>query len=271
MRRHGILLCRLAGAVVAAAMALGPVGSHAMTWATEGDYPPWNQSGADGHLSGFDIDLVHALCQRLRADCTIVTAAFPGMMDRLAAGDFDAIVSGIAITAERQQLIAFTRPYMSLSLSFAVPRRSPLAGKAAGSPAETLSLLDRVRVGAQRATVNAEFVRTALPHAVLVTFENQEALGAAVAGGSVDAGLAATEAWKRGVRASADEATITIGPPFTSTDYPILGAGLGIGIAKGKSALKDSLDAAICTLAADATIAALSVKWFGQDLSVPCP
>lgn len=249
-------------------------GAHAgakadTVFATEGTYPPWNETGADGRLSGFDIDLVHALCKRLAIACKIETSAFPGMMKEVAAGAFDAIISGIAITAEREKRIAFSRPYMSLSVSFAAAGGSRLAAAKPATAAATLRLLADGRLGAQGDTVNAKLIGSVLPNAALVIFDDQESLNRAVADGEVDAGLAATEAWKTPAPASPG-AIATLGPPLTSNDYPLLGRGLGIGLAKSATGLKQSLDTGLCALSGDGTIAALSRKWFGHDLSVPC-
>jgi octopine/nopaline transport system substrate-binding protein len=258
-------------AILAMVLALAaPTGASAgVTFATEGDYPPWNERRADGSLSGFDIDLVHALCQAIDETCEIVTAGFSGMVDAVAAGELDAIVSGIAVTAEREEKIAFTRPYMSFSVSFATAAGSAVAADAPASGAGLLERLTAARIGAQAATVNAQLIEALLADATLVTFADQGALNRAVGEGTVDAGLAATETWKRPAPVEAD-AIVAIGPPFTSADYPLLGRGLGIGIAKDNEALKASLDKAICDLAADGTIARLSETWFGANLSVPC-
>lgn len=107
------------------------------------------------------------------------------------------------------------------------------------------------------------------PDATLVTFGDQEALNRAVVDGEVDAGLAAILTWSDPAPAPAG-AIVEIGPPFTSSEYPVLGKGLGIGIAKGNDALKASLDGAICALTSDGTIAGFSKTWFDADLSVPC-
>lgn len=262
---------RACSVILATILTLGaPVGASAeIVFATEGDYPPWNERQADGRLAGFDIDLVHAFCKTIDETCKIVTATFPAMMDDLAAGKFDAIISGIAITAEREEKIAFTRPYMSLSVSFATAAGSPLAGDAPASGPGLLQRLAAARIGAQTATVSARLIESLLPDALLVTFGDQHALNRAIADGEVEAGLAATLTWKNPEPVAAG-AIAVIGPAFTSAEYPVLGQGLGIGVAKNNDALKMSLDKAICDLTTDGTITGLSAAWFDADLSVRC-
>ena len=42
----------------------------------EGAYPPFSQIGPDGKITGFDIDIANALCQQMKAQCTLVTQEF---------------------------------------------------------------------------------------------------------------------------------------------------------------------------------------------------
>ena len=47
-----------------------------LTVLTEGDYPPFNYRDDAGELTGFDVDLAHALCDRLGAQGRPVGIAF---------------------------------------------------------------------------------------------------------------------------------------------------------------------------------------------------
>lgn len=263
LRRH-VARVALAGLLLLPAAAA----ADDVLFATEGDYPPWNEVAADGRVVGFDADLVAAICAETGKDCQMTTASFPAMMDRLAAGEFDAIISGIAITPGRESVIQFSRPYMSLSVSFAAAAGSPLASAAPGSTEALLDLLADTHIGAQTGTVNAALVESLLPGAKLTLFDDQQRLDRAVAEGEVDAGVAATLAWTK--PGAADRTIVTVGQPFASADYPVLGEGLAIGIAHGDDILKTALDDAICKLTEAGTVSELSAKWFGTDLSVPC-
>lgn len=268
-RIHKPLFSRFLAAALSLAMTAPGIVHADIIFATEGDYPPWNETNESGGFAGFEIDLVNAICQTIGTECGFVAAPFPEMMDRVAAGEFDAIISGIAITAERAEKIAFTRPYMSWSVSFAVAARAPLAADPPASVEAALAALASLRIGAQKGTVNAMLISEFLPDATLVTFDSQEGLNRALAAGDIDAGLAATQTW-RNPSPIDPGALVAIGPPLTSTAYPVLGRGLGIGLARDNAALKASLDEAICALAADGSIANFSRTWFSADLSVRC-
>ena len=61
-------------ALLCAVLALQAGASYAKDWteirlASEGAYPPFNVTAADGSMRGFDIDIGNALCEELRARC----------------------------------------------------------------------------------------------------------------------------------------------------------------------------------------------------------
>jgi octopine/nopaline transport system substrate-binding protein len=79
--------------------------------ATEGAYPPWNYTNADGSLTGYEIDLTHALCERMKVKCTIVSQEWNGIIPGLTVGKYDAIIASMGVTPERKKVIAFSKSY----------------------------------------------------------------------------------------------------------------------------------------------------------------
>ena len=63
---------------------------------------------------------------------------------------------------------------------------------------------------------------------------------------------------------------VVIGPSLTSEDYTVLGQGMGIGVNEGADTLKAALDQALCELENAGAIQPLSIRWFGDDLTIEC-
>ena len=48
--------------------------------ATEANYPPFNKLNADGKIVGFDIDVIHAVCNEIKANCEVVSQDWDGLL-----------------------------------------------------------------------------------------------------------------------------------------------------------------------------------------------
>ena len=88
-----------------------PATGETIRIASEGAYPPFNYTEADGSLAGFDIDVVNALCEEMQANCEIVAQDWEGIIPGLMAGKYDAIAAGMSVTPERLEQVDFTDPY----------------------------------------------------------------------------------------------------------------------------------------------------------------
>jgi polar amino acid transport system substrate-binding protein len=78
---------------------------------TETDYPPFNYTGPDGNPAGFNVDLARAVCEEIRAQCTIQQRRFDTLIAALNANQGDAIIASIAITPEIRSRLDFSDPY----------------------------------------------------------------------------------------------------------------------------------------------------------------
>lgn len=81
---------------------------------------------ADGSESGFDVDLMRAICAQLGLSLLrtrYLANDFNGIFDGLSKGTCDAVISGTTITPERSKIVLFSQPYLEFNQGVAVNRR----------------------------------------------------------------------------------------------------------------------------------------------------
>ena len=74
-------------------------------------YPPFTTKDASGSWTGWEIDLMDAVCKHLKEKCEIVEVSWDGIIPALTSKQIDVIWSSMSITTERQKVIDFTDKY----------------------------------------------------------------------------------------------------------------------------------------------------------------
>lgn len=75
-----------------------------------------------GILTGFDVDLIRDLRKELGYDkIEFIKMNFPNLIEGLEENKYDVVMSGLAITPEREQQVSFTVPYIDEGLMIAAP------------------------------------------------------------------------------------------------------------------------------------------------------
>lgn len=75
-------------------------GLRAIRFLTEDDFPPFHFIGADGQLTGFNVDLARALCRELKIACTIQVRRWDTLLGALEAGAGDVVIASKKPTDE---------------------------------------------------------------------------------------------------------------------------------------------------------------------------
>ncbi|SDP89042.1 amino acid ABC transporter substrate-binding protein, PAAT family [Phyllobacterium sp. OV277] len=93
------------------------------------DYPPFNFVDASGRISGFNIDLVRAICNELNvtAICQIEARPWNELQQTVENGEAEAIIAGLKPTTALREKFAFTAPYMRLPARFVTLKETVLA------------------------------------------------------------------------------------------------------------------------------------------------
>jgi len=80
----------------------------------------------NGSATGFDIELMRAICAQLGLSLRPVPYSgddFNGIFEGLAHRSCDAVISGTTITPERSRIVQFSQPYLEFNQGIAVNRR----------------------------------------------------------------------------------------------------------------------------------------------------
>ncbi len=222
------ILALTAGASLADTVRLG----------TEGAYPPYNFLNDAGEVDGFERELGDELCMRANLTCEWVTNEWDSIIPNLVSGNYDAIIAGMSITDEREEVIDFTTNYTQPDPSayLALSADADLAGGV---------------IAAQASTIQASHVASS--GATLLEFATPEETISAVRNGEADAVLAD----KAYLSPIADEdADISL-----VGDDVLLGGGIGMGFRESDGELRAKFSAAIDEMKADGSLNALIEKW----------
>ncbi|MEM7545924.1 MAG: transporter substrate-binding domain-containing protein [Pseudomonadota bacterium] len=232
-----------AGALALGAFVAGTAsaGGHAVRMGTEGAYPPYNFINDAGEVDGFERNVGDEICARAQLECTWVKNEWDSIIPNLVSGNYDTIIAGMSITAERDEVIDFTQEY------FPADPSAYVALADAGD--------DAVKgvVAAQTATIQASYI--AGSGATLVEFATPDDTIAAIRNGEADAVLADRAFLEDIVNGSNGELKF-VGPDVA------IGGGIGIGVRESDTELKDKLNAAITSMKEDGTLNAMIDKWF---------
>jgi octopine/nopaline transport system substrate-binding protein len=265
-------------------LALAGTGAQAKEWKTvkvalEGSYAPWNLTLPSGKISGFEPELLDNLCKRVNLQCETVAEDFDGLITGLQAGKSDVVMDALAITPEREQVIAFSKPYAATPAAFAAVDAHGLANttgktsflKLTGDPKidgpMIAPLRDQLRgksIGIQSGTVYTKFITDNFKDITSVRFYKTSAeRDLDLVNGRVDMAFDDVT-YYAGIADNKETAGIRIAGP--TIGGPVWGPGEGLGFRKQDTDLKAKFDAAITEALADGTVTRLSEKWFKTDV-----
>ena len=245
---------RMLTAVCCALLLAAPAGAaEPLRIGTEGAYPPFNQIGPDGELQGFDIDIARALCEEMNRECTFVTQDWDGIIPGLLANKYDAIIASMSITEEREKAVDFTKRYYSNKLRFLAKKSSDI------KPTE--ASLEGKTIGAQRATISAQWLKENLGDAVdIKLYDTQENAFLDLGSGRIDAVLADMLVAYEWLNSDAGSAYEFKGDAVYSGDR------IAIAVREGDDKLRKAFNRAIEAIREDGTYTEIRKQYFPFEI-----
>jgi polar amino acid transport system substrate-binding protein len=214
----------------------------------------------DGVATGFDIELMRAVCGRLGLTLQPVAYEgedFNGIFAGLAQRSCDAVISGTTITPERARNVKFSQPYLVFNQGIAVNRRvTPRVTSTAD--------LRGLTAGIQKGNTSDAVARRLLAQGDIAAIRYYPYHGIETALDDLAAGriglvikLFPVISWL--VR---ERPLLTVAMQMPTQEH------LGIAYATDRADLCDAVDAAIKALRETGEFARLQARWLGCDATV---
>lgn len=93
-----------------------------LLFATSADYPPIVSQNAQGQIVGFEPEVIHAMCNKLKEyDCKLIHKPWNGLLSGLKTHKYDAIFGAFSITRTRNVHVLFTEPLYNTEVGFLAP------------------------------------------------------------------------------------------------------------------------------------------------------
>lgn len=218
------------------------------------NFPPMGFVGDDGEYTGFDLELAAEAAKRMKMELKLQPIDWDSKDMELGSGNVDCIWNGFTING-REELYTWTDPYMENKQVFVVK---------ADSGIKTLKDLAGKRVAVQKDS-SAEAALADEPELVesfgeyIKTADYNTALMDLKAGGvdavAMDIIVAAYQIEKRG------DNFIILEETLADEQY-------GVGFKLGNTGLRDKVQKVLEEMAKDGTMAKISEKWFGRDVTI---
>lgn len=226
--------------------------SGKIIFAMEGQWAPWTYHDETGDLVGFDTEVGQAIAEKLGVEAEFVEGEWDGLFTGLDTGKFDAIINGVEITDERSEKYDFTTPYAYIRTGLVV----------AGSNEDIKSFED---LNGKKTSNSLGSTYADLAESYGASVDNVDTLSETidmVLSGRVDATLNAEVSFYDYLaeKPDADIKIVALTDEASHVSVPLV---------KGadNDSLREAINKAIEELANDGTLASLSNKYFGSDIT----
>jgi polar amino acid transport system substrate-binding protein len=227
---------------------LPDLGGRKIIVAVENAYPPFNSVDASGTGIGWDYDAFREICKLLNCVPVFTVAAWEGIFEATAAGQYDVVADGVTITEDRKKTVAFSDPYMVTPQVILVRvDETRFTDKA------TLIANKDLKVATQIGTTNYIVAEQLVGASRVSSFDTFDGAVLALLSGDADAVIIDKQAAKGFM--AANEGKLKTLPDILSGDE------LGFVFKQG-SDLIDPINKALAVMKANGTLDSLYQKWF---------
>ncbi len=227
--------------------------SGKITVALEGDWAPWSFHDTEtDDVIGFDADVARAIAAKLGVEAEIIEAPWESLFAGLDSGRYDLVINGVEITEERSEKYSFSVPYGYIHTALIVK-----------SDNDEITSFEDLNGKSTVNSLGSTYMELAESYGASATGVSTLAETLTqVLQGRVDATLNADVSFYDYMNQHPD-AELKIA--CVTDDASSVAVPMRQG--DDDASLRDAVNSAVSALLADGTIAALSQKYFGSDIT----
>ena len=234
-------------------------GRTTFTVGFDAEFPPYGYKDDNGEYVGFDLDLAEEVCKRNGWNLVKQPIDWDSKDMELNSGSIDCIWNGFTLNG-REHDYTWSKAYVDNSQvvivksDSGIKKLSDLKGKVVIVQADSSALAaltgeDATEENLELAAGFKSLVQVSDYNSAFMNLES-----GAVDAVAMDIVVASYQIEKRSAA-------------FKILDYEIAAEEYGVGFKKGNEALRDQVQNALEEMAADGTLAEISKKWFGEDIT----
>jgi polar amino acid transport system substrate-binding protein len=222
-------------------------------------YPPFTAPDASGKWEGWEVELMNAVCAEAKLECVLTPVAWDGIIPALTSKKIDMIMSSMSITDERLKTIDFSDKYYNTPTGVIGTKGVDFKPTPKGLAGKT--------IGVQVSTVHQAYAAKHFAAAGIEVkeYQTQDEANNDLAAGRVDAVQADAIALKAFLATDQGKECCDY-KGDVAEDVAVIGPGVGVGLRKGETELKDKLNAAIKAIRDNGTYDTFSKKYFDFDI-----
>ncbi|MEH7108107.1 transporter substrate-binding domain-containing protein [Bacillus sp. JJ1764] len=217
-----------------------------------GTYQPYNFLNKNKQMDGFDADIAKEIAKRLDVKVEFVAQEFSGMIAGLQAKKFDAVISQMTITPDRQKQMDFSDPYITNNVKVIVRKDN--------NTIKSVSDFKGKNIGVGLGTNDETYLRTVLlpkvGHFNIKTYDDVITSLKDLDAGRIEATINNMYAIKPVVEQN--------GFKIKAVGEPIKSDKAGIAVRKGNPEFVKKINSILSDMKKDGTYNDIFVKWFGE-------